>query len=78
MFSLIVIHDQTSVNDAGNPPGKRQEKAQDKTEDAAGHEDGDRRKSNAKEIAQGLHAEVESLKRNLVTTEKASAVASAL
>jgi hypothetical protein len=54
MLSLIIVHNQTSVDDARDPTGQRQQEAQDKAEEAAGHENGNRRKSDAKEVAQGL------------------------
>jgi hypothetical protein len=54
MLGLIIVYDQASVNDARDPTGQRQQEAQDKTEEAAGHENGNRRKSYAKKVAQGL------------------------
>lgn len=52
MLGLVIIHHQAGVDDAGNPAGQSQEQAQDETEQAARHEDRDRREDNAKEVAQ--------------------------
>ena len=56
MLRLVIVHDQTSVNDAGDPAEQRKEKTQDETEDAAGHQHGNGREDNAKEVAQGFQA----------------------
>ena len=62
MFGLVIIHHQAGVNDAGDPAEQRQRDTQEEAEDAASHQDGHGRKDNAKEIAQGFHRDVESLK----------------
>jgi hypothetical protein len=54
MLGLIIIHHQAGVDDAGNPAEQREKKAQDETEDATGHQDRDRRKDDAEEVAQGF------------------------
>ena len=55
MFGLIIVHDQTGVNNAGNPAKQSQEKTQEKAEDPAGHQDRNWRKDDAEEVAQGFH-----------------------
>jgi len=60
LLRLVVVHDETGVNDARNPAGKRQQEAQDETKETAGHENGDRRENDAKKIAQGFQSEVSS------------------
>jgi hypothetical protein len=54
MLGLIVVHDETGVNHSGNPPEQREENAQDKTQDAASHEDRDRREDDAKKVAKSF------------------------
>jgi hypothetical protein len=58
MLGLIIVHDEAGVNDAGNPPEQRQQKAKDETHDAASHEDGDRREDDAKKVAERFHRNV--------------------
>ena len=55
MLGLVIVHNQTSVNDAGDPAEKREEKTQEETEDAAGHQDRDRRQNNAEKVAESFH-----------------------
>jgi hypothetical protein len=55
MLGLIIVHNQAGVNDARNPAEERQEQAQDETEHATRHQNGDRRERDAKEIAEGFH-----------------------
>src|SRR5882724_11907390 len=55
MFGLVIVHDETGVNDAGHPAEQSKEQAQDETENAAGHQNGDRRQHDAKEIAKRFH-----------------------
>jgi hypothetical protein len=54
MFGLVVVHDEAGVNDAGNPAEQRQRDTQEEAENAARHQDGNGRKDNAKEVAQGF------------------------
>jgi hypothetical protein len=62
MFGLVIVHHKAGVNDAGNPAEQRQQDTQEKAENSARHQDGNGRKDNAKEVAQGFHRDVESLK----------------
>lgn len=55
MLGLVVIHDEAGVNHAGNPAEQGEENAQDKTEEAAGHQDGDWREDDAKKVAESFH-----------------------
>jgi hypothetical protein len=52
MLGLIVIHDETRVNNPGNPAEQGEEKAQNKTQNAAGHQDRDRRQSYTEKITE--------------------------
>jgi hypothetical protein len=52
MLGLIIVHDQTGVNYSGNPAEEREENAQNKTQDAARHQDRDRREDDAKKVAE--------------------------
>lgn len=54
VLGLIVVNHQARVNHAGNPAEKREENAQEKTQDAAGHQDRDGREDNAKKIAESF------------------------
>lgn len=54
MFGLIVVHDEAGVNDAGDPTEQRERYAQEEAENAARHQNGNGRKDDAKEIAQGF------------------------
>ena len=68
MLGLIIVHHQAGVNDAGHPTQKSQEKTQEKAEDPPGHQDGDRRKNDAEEIAESFHKGiVKRLQRYIVT-----------
>lgn len=58
MLGLVVGDHETGVNDARDPAGKRQEKAQEETEDAPREQHGDGRKNDAEEIAQSLQIEL--------------------
>jgi len=37
VFGLVVVYYQAGMNDAGDPAKKRQQKAEEETEDPAGH-----------------------------------------
>jgi len=52
MLSLIIVHHEAGVDHAGNPAEERQQQAKDETQEPAGHEDGDRRKDDAKKVAE--------------------------
>ena len=62
MLGLVIVHDKAGVDDAGDPAEQRQQDTQDEAEDAAGHQDGNGRKDDAKKVAQRFHRDVESLK----------------
>ena len=55
MLGLVIVHDETGVNDAGHPAKQSEQQAQDETENAAGHQNGDRRQDDAEEIAKRFH-----------------------
>ena len=55
MLSLVIVHDETRVNDAGYPAQEREQQTEDETQDAASHQHGHRRQSDAKEIAERFH-----------------------
>jgi hypothetical protein len=55
MFSLIIIHDKASVNDAWNPAQQGQDQAQEKTQDSTRQEDGDWWENDAEKITQCFH-----------------------
>jgi hypothetical protein len=55
VLGLVIVDYQAGVNYAGNPAKQRQQKAQEKTEYPAGHQDGDRRKNNAEKVAESFH-----------------------
>lgn len=52
MFRLVIIHHQAGVNHAGHPAGERQDKAEKKAQNAAGHQNRDRRQSDTEKIAE--------------------------
>ncbi len=54
VLGLVVVDHQTGVNDAGDPAEKREQKTQEKTKDAAGHQDRDRRQNNAEEVSESF------------------------
>lgn len=51
VLGLVIVHDETGVNHAGHPAEESEEQAQDKTEDAARHQDRDGRKDHTEKIA---------------------------
>ena len=55
MFGLIIVYDEAGVNDPGDPAQKCEQQAQNETRDAAGHQNGDRRKDDAKKVAERFH-----------------------
>ena len=55
MLSLVIVHDETSVNDPGDPAEKCEQQAQNETRDPAGHQNGDRGKDDAKKVAERFH-----------------------
>src|SRR5437899_13070158 len=55
MFGLGIVHDETGVNDPGHPAEQSKQQAQDETENAAGHQNGDRRQHDTEEIAERFH-----------------------
>ena len=60
MFGLVIVHDETGVDDAGEPAEQRQQDTQEEAEDAASHQDRHGRKDDAKKVAQGFHKTVRS------------------
>ena len=54
MLGLVIVDDKTGVHDAGNPAGKGQEQAQDKTEQATRHQNRHWRKDDTEEVTQGF------------------------
>jgi hypothetical protein len=52
---MVIIHDQTGVNDTRNPTEKRKEKTQEKTTDAPSQQHGERWKHDTEKITQRLH-----------------------
>ena len=52
MFGLIIVDDETGVDHTGNPAQKRQQQAKNETQEPTGHEHGDRRKDDAKKVAE--------------------------
>jgi hypothetical protein len=54
MLGLVIVHDETGVNDAGHPAEKGKEQAQEETQNAAGHQDGDWRQDNAEKVAKSF------------------------
>jgi hypothetical protein len=52
MFGLVVVYDETGVNDAGDPAEQRQQNAENETQNPAGHQNCDRRKDDAKKVAE--------------------------
>jgi hypothetical protein len=70
VLGLVIINHEAGVNDAGDPAQQRQQKAKDETEDAAGHQNGNRRKNDAEKVAKGFHGNVELLKRYIVPAKK--------
>jgi hypothetical protein len=57
VFRLVVVHHETGVNNAGNPAEQGEENAQDKTQDATGHQNGDRREDDAKKVAESFQGQ---------------------
>jgi hypothetical protein len=55
MRSLVIVDHQAGVNHSGNPPEQGEKKAQDKTQEATGHQDGDRREGDAEKVAERFH-----------------------
>ena len=55
MLGLVIIYNQAGVDHPGNPAGKREQQAEKKAQDAASHQDRDRRQSNAEKIAERFH-----------------------
>jgi hypothetical protein len=52
MLGLIVVNDETGVNDAGHPAEQSQQDAQDETQNPACHQDSDRWENDAKKVAE--------------------------
>jgi type IV secretory pathway VirB10-like protein len=59
MLSLVIVHHQAGMNDAGNPAKQSQEQAQEKTQDPARHQDSNRWKKDAEKIAECFHLEID-------------------
>ena len=52
MLGLIIVDDETGVDHTGNPAEERQQQTKNETQEPAGHEHGDRRKDDAKKVAE--------------------------
>jgi hypothetical protein len=55
MLSLVIVHDQAGVNDAGHPAQQRQQQTKDETQEPASHEHGDWGENDAKKVAERFH-----------------------
>src|SRR5436190_16679451 len=64
MLGLVIVHDETGVNDAGHPAEQSKQQAQDETENAAGHQNGHRRQNDTEEIAERFHGISRTLARS--------------
>ena len=58
LLRVIVVHDQTRVNDAWDPAQYGQDEAKEETRDAPGHQYRQRRKNDAEKIPQRFHVEL--------------------
>src|SRR5204863_9188882 len=52
MLSLIIVDDEAGVDHTGNPAEEREQQTKNETQEPAGHEHGDRRKDDAKKVAE--------------------------
>ena len=55
MLGLVIVDDETGVNHAGDPAEKGEKQTEDETQEAAGHEDGNRWEDDAKKVAERFH-----------------------
>ena len=55
MLSLVIVHHEAGVDNPGDPAEKCEQQAQNETRDSASHEDGDRRKDDAKKVTERFH-----------------------
>jgi hypothetical protein len=58
MLGLVVVDHETGVNDARDPAEEREEQTQEETQNAAGHQDGDRWQNNAEKVAESFQRRV--------------------
>ncbi len=54
VFGLVIVHHEARVDDARHPAKQGEEKTQDEAENPPGHQDGDWRKDDTEEVAQGF------------------------
>ena len=52
MLGLIIVDDEAGVDHTGNPAEEREQQTKNETQEPAGHEHGDRRKDDAKKVAE--------------------------
>jgi hypothetical protein len=52
VFSLVIVHHQAGVDDAGHPAEQGEQQTKNETQEPAGHEHGDRREDDAKKVAE--------------------------
>ena len=64
MLGLVIVDHQAGVDHAGNPAGEREQQAEKKAQDASGHQDRDRRQSDAEKITERFHS-----RRSTIGTE---------
>src|SRR5438046_260073 len=64
LLSVIIVHDETRVDDSRDPAQQGQDDAEEETRNATGHEHRQRRKNDAEKISQRFH--------NLVTIHSSS------
>jgi hypothetical protein len=55
LLSVIIVHDQARVNDAGNPAEQSQNEAEEKARNAAGHEHREGWQDHAEKITKRFH-----------------------
>jgi len=64
MFGLVIVHDETGVNDAGHLTEQSKQKAQAETENERGNKNGDRRQNDTEKIAERFHGISRTLARS--------------
>ena len=58
LFLMIIVHYERGMDHSRNPAEQRQQNAEKKTGDAAGHQDGQRWQHNTEKISQRFHFEL--------------------
>ena len=54
-FRVVIVHDETRMDDSRYPAEQRQNEAEEETRDAPGHQHRQWRKNHAEKISQGFH-----------------------